>query len=209
MTRILQSALLAASAAALAASTGAMAQRGGPPAGVGHGPPAGVGNPGGGMPDMPGAGRPDSFPGGGQSTVTTGADHWGSTGRPDNPGRPDVERAMRPDAANQHAAHQGMADNPRRDEALTSALTRSGVTLPEGGLQTACEGFASLGACVSALHVAHNLDLPGGFAALKTEMTGDARLSLGAAIRKLKPDADAEAQVRSAEARARADLKAG
>lgn len=207
MTRILQSALVAVSAAALAASTGAMAQRGGPPAGMGHGPPAGVGMPGGGMPQMPDVGRPDSFPGGGQSVHATGADHWGTRGRPDNPGRPLIDRPARMTAPDSPQARASLRAN--HDAALGAALTRSGVTLPEGGLRAACEGFANQGTCISALHAAHNLGVPGGFAALKTEMTGDARLSLGGAIRKLKPDADVAAAEARAKAQARADLKAG
>src|ERR1700747_248151 len=47
---------------------------------------------------------------------------------------------------------------------------------------TACDGFKNLGQCVAAAHVAKNLDIPGGFAALKAKMTGSGALNLGKAI---------------------------
>ena len=36
----------------------------------------------------------------------------------------------------------------------------------------ACDGFKNLGQCVAAAHVAKNLDIPGGFDALKAKVTG-------------------------------------
>jgi len=36
--------------------------------------------------------------------------------------------------------------------------------------QTACGGFKNLGQCVAAAHAAKNLDIPGGFAALRAKM---------------------------------------
>lgn len=90
---------------------------------------------------------------------------------------------------------------------LTSALGHSGVTLPSGGLKAACSGFSNLGGCVAALHVSQNLNLPGGFDALKALMTGSSKMKLGAAITQLKPSADAKAEARKANHQAHEDLE--
>lgn len=72
---------------------------------------------------------------------------------------------------------------------------------------TACDGFKNLGQCVAAAHVAKNLDIPGGFDALKAKVTGKGSLSLGKAIQELKPDADAKAEVRKANKQSDEDLR--
>jgi len=180
MNRQLAIPLSAIAAIMLICSTGALAQRGGPPGGMG-GPPAGVGG-----------GRPDSFPGGGMS----GGSHWGSMGTADNPGRATINGSTRPAT---------LETNQHLDTALTNALAKSGVTLPSGGLQSACSGFGNLGNCIAALHVSQNLSIPGGFTALRSEMiTG--KLSLGAAIHKLAPAADTKLAEKTARKQARSDL---
>lgn len=98
-------------------------------------------------------------------------------------------------------------DNPRLGSSLESALSHSGITVPSGGLKTACTGFGNLGQCVSALHVAKNLNLDGGFDSLKALTTGNRRISLGAAIGQLKPAADARAEEQKARMQAHADLR--
>lgn len=76
--------------------------------------------------------------------------------------------------------------------------------LPAGAdLQAAAIGFKNLGEFVAAVHVSHNLDIP--FDQLKTALTGPAPKSLGAAIKTLKPSADAAAEVKKAEAQAKKD----
>lgn len=90
--------------------------------------------------------------------------------------------------------------------ALTEALTKSGIVLPKGGLNAACGGFHNLGQCVAALHVANNLNLAGGFDALKPLVTGSSAMSLGKAIQQLSPNADAKAQEKTAMKQAKADL---
>jgi hypothetical protein len=98
-------------------------------------------------------------------------------------------------------------NNAHVDSALTTALTRKGIALPSGGLQSACSGFHNLGQCVAALHVAQNLNLPGGFTALKGLMTGSSPESLGGAIQKLSPRTDAKAAERTAKHQANHDLE--
>jgi hypothetical protein len=72
--------------------------------------------------------------------------------------------------------------------------------------QTACNGFKNLGQCVAAAHVAKNLDIPGGFAALKAKVTGSGAVSLGKAIKGFTPNADAKAEEKKANKQASDDL---
>ena len=72
--------------------------------------------------------------------------------------------------------------------------------------QTACSGFKNLGQCVAAAHVAKNLDIPGGFDALKGKVTGSGAVSLGKAIEGLAPNADAKAEAKKAKKQASDDL---
>ena len=166
---------------AFIAVTPAMAHPGGgPPAGVGGGNGGGMGS------EMRSAG---GFPG-------NGAGRDGSNGGFDNPNR---------HVLSDHSSTTTL-NNARLKSSLSTALTRSGVTLPAGGLSSACSGFRNLGQCVAALHVAQNLNLPGGFTALKGLTAGSHSVSLGKAIQQLSPTADARQQERTAKRQARADL---
>ena len=71
----------------------------------------------------------------------------------------------------------------------------------------ACDGFKNLGQCVAAAHVAKNLDIPGGFDALKAKVTGSGGVSLGKAIEQLSPQANAKAEAKKANKQASDDLK--
>jgi len=73
--------------------------------------------------------------------------------------------------------------------------------------QTACSGFKNMGQCVAAAHVAKNLDVPGGFDALKAKMTGSDAASLGKAIEQLVPQANGKAEAKKANKQASDDLK--
>jgi hypothetical protein len=64
-----------------------------------------------------------------------------------------------------------------------------------------------LGQCVAAAHVAKNLDIPGGFAALKAKMTGTGSMSLGKAIEQLSPNANAKSEAKKANKQADDDMK--
>ena len=76
--------------------------------------------------------------------------------------------------------------------------------LPPGtNLEAASLGFKNPGQFIAAVHVAHNLDIP--FDRLRGRLTGADAISLGAAIRELKPAVNAEAEVRKAEAQAHKD----
>ena len=80
-------------------------------------------------------------------------------------------------------------------------------TLTGMDARTACGGFKNLGQCVAAAHVAKNLNIPGGFDALKAKVTGSGAVSLGKAIKSLAPDADAKAETKKANQQASDDLK--
>jgi hypothetical protein len=71
--------------------------------------------------------------------------------------------------------------------------------------QAACAGFKNFGQCVAAEHLAKNLDIPGGFDALKAKVTGSGGVSLGKAIEQLSPQANAKAK--TANRQASDDLK--
>ena len=80
-------------------------------------------------------------------------------------------------------------------------------TLTGQDAQTACNGFKNLGQCVAAAHVAKNLDIPGGFDALKAKMTGATAVSLGKAIEALAPNANAKSETKKANKQASDDMK--
>src|SRR4029077_12180374 len=61
--------------------------------------------------------------------------------------------------------------------------------LPSGTtVAKAAAGFEDQGELIAAVHVAHNLDIP--FEPLKAQMTGTHSVSLGKAIKNLRPDLD-------------------
>jgi hypothetical protein len=99
-------------------------------------------------------------------------------------------------------------DNSKMDSSLTNALTKSGISVPGGNLKTACSGFKNLGQCIAAMHVAKNLDIPGGFDALKDKMTGANGVSLGKAIQELSPNANAKSEGKKASKQTNQDISA-
>ena len=106
-------------------------------------------------------------------------------------------------SADQLAGQKNVSENLAHNTQLSSKL--QGL-LPSGtNLQQASAGFKNMGQFVSAVHVSHNLNIP--FDQLKTKMTGDHSVSLGKAIRELKPDVDAKAEAKKAEQQADQDLK--
>jgi len=91
-----------------------------------------------------------------------------------------------------------------RNPALVSRLT---PLLPPGvTLAAAAAGFKNQGQFIAALHVSRNLDIP--FAALKAEMVGPDHDSLGQAIHELRPTANAQTAVETAEHEADVDIHA-
>jgi hypothetical protein len=101
-----------------------------------------------------------------------------------------------------------LSSNSKLNTSLSNALAKSGVSVPGGNLQNACSGFKNLGQCVAALHVAKNLDVPGGFDALKDKVTGTNAVSLGKAIEQLNPKVNAKAESKKANKQANHDFSA-
>ena len=99
-------------------------------------------------------------------------------------------------AAGQMNATQHLTQQPQ----LTAQLQK---LYPDMDLTAASADFKTLGSFVSALHVSKNLTIP--FDQLKARVTGDGAVSLGKAIKELKPDVDADAEVKKADAQAKAD----
>jgi len=107
-----------------------------------------------------------------------------------------------------------------QDKKLTAKLQAQGLLSANLDLKSACQNFKSLDACVAALHVSHNLGLD--FNCLKSNITGVQTsadmsgckgtpgtkiMSLGSAIRAMKPEANAKAEAKNAEKQAHDDLK--
>jgi len=86
-------------------------------------------------------------------------------------------------------------------------------------LKTDASAFKNFGQFVAAAHVAKNLDIPGGFAALMCDMTmktavgapspcaNTTKMSLGKAIQTLDPQADSKSESKKAMNQANQDIK--
>jgi hypothetical protein len=123
-----------------------------------------------------------------------------------------IKKNPGPTANERLAAHQ---EEERKLSLQLQALLPAKTTLRE-----ACSGFLSLEDCVAALHVSRNLKIK--YNCLKWDMTAarpngdvktcqapprDKALSLLNAIRVLDSGADAKAEAKNAERRAREDIK--
>jgi hypothetical protein len=104
--------------------------------------------------------------------------------------------------------HTDMAKSSPSDVlSHNTAIAGKIKTLTGQDAATACGGFKNLGQCVAAAHVAKNLDIPGGFDALKAKMTGSGSVNLGKAIQALAPNADAKAEAKKASHQASEDME--
>jgi hypothetical protein len=115
-------------------------------------------------------------------------------------------------------ANEQLAANKEEERKLTLQL--QALLPPKTTLRDACSGFVSLEDCVAALHVSRNVKIK--YSCLKWDMTaarpsGDVKsceapprdkpLPLDKAIHILNSDVDARAQAKSAQRRAREDIK--
>ncbi len=123
-------------------------------------------------------------------------------------GAPSPSSSSRGSEASSSRGTSAMANSsPSEVLSHNTAIAGKISTLTGQDAQTACTGFKNLGQCVAAAHVAKNLNIPGGFDALKAKLTGPNAESLGKAIHELKPDADAKAEAKKANKQKAADLK--
>jgi hypothetical protein len=67
-------------------------------------------------------------------------------------------------------------ENIKVSTSLTDSLEKSGMSMPEGDLKSACSGFKDLSQCIAAIHVAKNLNLL--FGDLQGKMTGSNSINL-------------------------------
>jgi hypothetical protein len=115
-------------------------------------------------------------------------------------------------------ASEQLAANKEEEKKLSQQL--QAVLPPRSSLKDACAGFKDLNDCVAALYVSHNLSIK--FNCLKWDVTaakpaGDVKscaapskgkaMDLGKAIHVLKPDVNSRTEAKSAEKRAREDVK--
>lgn len=123
-------------------------------------------------------------------------------GNPSDPG--DQPVATPPSPSDEPAPRNAEVPESGGDAADDPAGTRLAALVPSGLTpREACSGFKNLEECAAALHVATNLDIA--FADLKSKLTAGERLT--AAVRELKPGADAKAEVRRAQEQARMDTR--
>ena len=140
--------------------------------------------------------------------------HPSPGGPPSNAGGPPAGRGLGSDSgmsashASSTAARTDMSHGSPSDVlSHNTAIAGKIQTLTGQDAQTACSGFKTMGQCVAAAHVAKNLDIPGGFDALKAKVTGSGAVSLGKAIQGFTPNADAKAEAKKANKQASDDLK--
>ncbi|MGB7848792.1 MAG: hypothetical protein WBL63_24485 [Candidatus Acidiferrum sp.] len=137
------------------------------------------------------------------------AQHGHSGGSPaGNPGGGRGNSSMAESHGNASSTHSDMSHAAPNDVLSHNTVIAGKIkSLTGQDANTACNGFKNLGQCVAAAHVAKNLDIPGGFDALKAKMTGSGAMSLGKAIGQLAPQADAKAEAKKANKQASDDLK--
>jgi hypothetical protein len=98
-------------------------------------------------------------------------------------------------------------NNGKLNTKLSAKLQSQGL-LPAGtDLKTACAPFRTLGQCIAAIHVSHNLGGNCTFAGLTAAMTGTAPESLGKAIQGCDPHVSAKAEAKKGTKQADADIK--
>ena len=139
------------------------------------------------------------------------------------PGSSHRNSANRPSDASKNSGKSAtdlLSKNTKLNDALTDALTRKGL-MPAGytSLADACSNFRNLGQCIAAIHVSHNRGIS--FNCLKWDMTnvkptiGDtstctdpkSAMSLGKAIQKLDPNANAKTEAKKANREADSEIK--
>ncbi len=141
-------------------------------------------------------------------TAPAWAQHGGGRPAGKGPGStPGASPSSPGSGASSHGTSAMANSSPSDVLSHNTAIAGKIKTLTGQDAQTACNGFKNLGQCVAAAHVAKNLDIPGGFDALRAKLTGPNGESLGKAIHDLKPDADAKAEVKKAQREANKDIK--
>jgi hypothetical protein len=152
--------------------------------------------------------------GGGHSGGPAGPPPMSERGQMQNRSNRPVKQTTDPASANREQTQPKMTASDRLDK-NTHLATQLQKLFPEGtDLQLASSGFRNLGQFVAAAHVSKNLGIP--FDQLKSRMLGtsttaaeggDSPVSLGKAIKELRPETDASAEVKKAERQAKEEIK--
>jgi len=157
-----------------------------------------------------GQGRSQGHPGGGSAA----AGSMGSSGTHGNSAS----------AGGGHSSSSAMASTDpgsvlEHNSNLATKLEGLTGTASVTDLETDAKAFKNFGQFVAAAHVAKNLNIPGGFAALMCDMTkqtavgatstctNTTKMSLGKAIQTLDPHADAKSESKKAMNQANQDVK--
>ena len=131
------------------------------------------------------------------------------------------QHGMGPNTSHSSSSHSSSAQGgeQRMMQKLTENTKLASKISKLTGMSAApaCQGFKNLGQCVAAAHVAKNLNIPGGFTALKDKILGISSngttsttsrpMSLGKAIQALDPTASTKTEVAKAKKQADEDIK--
>ena len=151
--------------------------------------------------------------GGGRSGSPAGPPPMSERGQMQNRSTKSARESSEPGSVNRE--HQTQSTVGSRLQENTHLATKLQGLFPQGtDLQAASSGFKNLGQFVAAAHVSKNLGIP--FDQLKSRMlgisttageSGDSPVSLGKAIKELRPEADATSEVKKAELQAKEEIK--
>lgn len=97
--------------------------------------------------------------------------------------------------------------DPRAAAQLNRSLEADNVPLPPGGVEEACRGFPTLFRCLSALHLAKNVRVVGGFDPVREMLLYDNEASVADAARAFAPEVDPVAAEKAAQGQAMGDLR--
>ena len=152
--------------------------------------------------------------GGGRSGSPAGPPPMSERGQMQTHSNRPTRESSEPGSVNREQQTTKMTASDRLEKNTHLATQLKGLFPPDTDLQLASSGFKNLGQFVAAAHVSKNLGVP--FDQLKAKMlgtsttagkSGDSPVSLGKAIKELRPEADATSEVKKAERQAKEEIK--
>jgi len=152
--------------------------------------------------------------GGGRSGGPVGPPPMSEHGQMQTHSNRPTRESSEPGSIHQQQSLSRMTVGQQLDKNTHLATQLRGLFPPDTDLQLASSGFKNLGQFVAAAHVSKNLGIP--FDQLKAKMlgtsttaeeSGDSPVSLGKAIKELRPEADASSEVKKAERQAKEEIK--
>ena len=152
--------------------------------------------------------------GGGRSGSPAGPPPMSERGQMQTHSNKPTRESSTPGSVNREQQTQPKTVSTQLEKNTHLATQLKGLFPPETDLQLASSGFKNLGQFVAAAHVSKNLGIP--FDQLKSRMlgtsttaaeSGDSPVSLGKAIKELRPEVDATSEVKKAERQAKEEIK--